>query len=109
MLRTSSGTRHVPVSLFEHKPTTCPYGHALGPGRAWVSWTPCICTPARETAVKAADEVDLSECPERERTLRASVLRKIMLSHVGDEQSPGGVRLRSAVIDGDLVRGRLVS
>jgi len=53
-------------------------------------------------AVKAGDEVDLSECPERERTLRASVLREILLSHVGDEQSPGGVRLRSAVIDGDL-------
>jgi len=53
-------------------------------------------------AVKAGEEVDLSACPERERTLRASVLREILLSHVGDEQSPGGVRLRGAVIDGDL-------
>ena len=53
-------------------------------------------------AVKAGEEVDLSACPERERTLRASVLREILLSHVGDEQRPGGVRLRGAVIDGDL-------
>ena len=53
-------------------------------------------------AVKAGGEVDLSTCPEPERTLRASVLREILLSHVGDEQSPGGVRLRGAVIDGDL-------
>jgi hypothetical protein len=53
-------------------------------------------------AVKAGEEVDLSACPERERTLRASVLREILLSHVGDKQSPGGVRLRGAVIDGDL-------
>ena len=54
------------------------------------------------TAVKAGNEVDLSPCPERERTLRASVLREILLSHVGDEQSPGGIQLRGAVIDGDL-------
>jgi hypothetical protein len=53
-------------------------------------------------AVKAGEEVDLSACPERERALRASVLREILLSHVGDEQSPGSVRLRGAVIDGDL-------
>jgi hypothetical protein len=53
-------------------------------------------------AVKAGDEVDLSACPERERTLRASVLREILLSHAGDEQDPGGVRLRGAIIDGDL-------
>jgi hypothetical protein len=52
--------------------------------------------------VNAGEEVDLSGCPERERTLRVSVLREILLSHVGDEQSPGGVRLRGAVIDGDL-------
>ena len=53
-------------------------------------------------AVRAGEEVDLSACSERERTLRASVLREILLSHVGDKQSPGGVRLRAAVIDGDL-------
>jgi hypothetical protein len=53
-------------------------------------------------AVKAGEEVDLSECPERDRTLRASVLREILLSHVGDKQSPGSVRLRGAIIDGDL-------
>jgi hypothetical protein len=53
-------------------------------------------------AVKAGDEVDLSACLEHERTLRASVLREILLGHVGDEQSPDGVRLRGAVIDGDL-------
>jgi hypothetical protein len=53
-------------------------------------------------AVKAGEEVDLSAYPEHERTLRASVLREIMLSHVEDEQSPAGIRLRGAVIDGDL-------
>jgi len=53
-------------------------------------------------AVKAGEEVDLSAYPERERTLRASVLREIMLSHVEDGQCPGGIRLRGAVIDGDL-------
>jgi hypothetical protein len=53
-------------------------------------------------AVKTGEEVDLSACPERERTLRASVIREILLSHVENKQSPGGVRLRGAVIDGDL-------
>jgi hypothetical protein len=38
------------VSVFEHKPEKCPYGHALWPGRAQVSWMPCICSPAREAA-----------------------------------------------------------
>jgi len=53
-------------------------------------------------AVKAGEEVDFSGCPERERTLRSNVLREILLSYVGDKQSPGGVRIRGAVIDGDL-------
>ena len=40
----------MPVSLFENKPECCPFGHQLWPGRAQVSWTPCICEPAREAA-----------------------------------------------------------
>jgi hypothetical protein len=36
------------ADLFEHKPEVCPYGHQLGPGRIGVSWTPCICEPAKE-------------------------------------------------------------
>lgn len=52
-------------------------------------------------AVKAGDELDLSTCPKGERTLRASVLRDILRDHAVAE--PGaGVRLRSAVIEGDL-------
>jgi hypothetical protein len=53
-------------------------------------------------AVKAGEECDLSAYPERERAVRASVLREILLTRVGVGQSPGGVRLRGAVIDGDL-------
>ena len=40
----------MPVSLFENKPEYCPLGHQLWPGKAQVSWTPCICAPAREAA-----------------------------------------------------------
>ena len=40
----------MPVSLFENKPEYCPFGHQLWPGEAQVSWTPCICEPAREAA-----------------------------------------------------------
>ncbi len=40
----------VPVPRFEHKPEFCPFGHQLWPGRAQVSWKPCICAPAREGA-----------------------------------------------------------
>jgi hypothetical protein len=36
------------ASLFENKPESCPFGHLLWPGKAQVSWTPCICEPARE-------------------------------------------------------------
>ena len=38
------------VSLFENKPECCPFGHRLWPGKAQVSWQPCICAPAREAA-----------------------------------------------------------
>jgi hypothetical protein len=38
------------VSIFEHKPERCPFGHRLWPGMARVSWQPCICAPARERA-----------------------------------------------------------
>ena len=52
-------------------------------------------------AVKTGDELDLSGCSEPDRTLRADVLRKILLSPAAAE--PGaGVRLRGAVIEGDL-------
>ena len=40
----------VPVSIFEHKPQVCPFGHQLWPGGAQVSWKPCICAAAREGA-----------------------------------------------------------
>jgi hypothetical protein len=40
----------VSASLFENNPERCPFGHQLWPGMAQVSWTPCICAPAREAA-----------------------------------------------------------
>ena len=40
----------MPVSLFEHKPQHCPFGHRLWPGQARVGWKPCICAAAREGA-----------------------------------------------------------
>jgi hypothetical protein len=40
----------VPVSIFEHKPQFCPFGHRLWPGGAQVSWKPCICAAALEGA-----------------------------------------------------------
>ena len=33
------------ASLFENKPQRCPFGHQLWPGKAQVSWKPCICEP----------------------------------------------------------------
>jgi hypothetical protein len=38
----------MPVSMFDHKPDRCPFGHSLWPGKAQVSWQPCLCAPARE-------------------------------------------------------------
>ena len=38
------------ASLFENKPQRCPFGHQLWPGKAQVSWKPCICEPTREAA-----------------------------------------------------------
>ena len=39
----------MPVSLFEHGPERCPFGHSVAPGRPQrIGWMPCICTPARE-------------------------------------------------------------
>jgi len=40
----------VPVSIFEHKPEYCSFGHKLWPGRAQVSWKPCVCAAALEGA-----------------------------------------------------------
>ena len=36
--------------MFENKPEYCPFGHELWPGKVQVSWTPCVCEPAREAA-----------------------------------------------------------
>jgi len=44
----------VSVPLFENKPERCPLGH-LWPGKAQVSWTPCICDrPGKRPGVAAA-------------------------------------------------------
>ena len=40
----------VSASIFEHRPERCPHGYVPWPGRAQVSWTPCICQAAREWA-----------------------------------------------------------
>ena len=40
----------VSVSMFDHKPERCPFGHSLWPGMAQVGWQPCICTAAQEAA-----------------------------------------------------------
>jgi hypothetical protein len=42
--------RLVSVSLFEHKPQYCPFGHRLWPGMGQVGWRPCICAPALEAS-----------------------------------------------------------
>ncbi len=44
----------MPVPLFERKPEVCPYGHVLGRGQVHISWTPCICQPAREANKRGA-------------------------------------------------------
>ena len=36
------------VSLFENKSESCPFVHQPWPGRAQVSWTPCLSEPTRE-------------------------------------------------------------
>ena len=33
----------VSVSMFDHKPERCPFGHLLWPGMVQVGWKPCIC------------------------------------------------------------------
>jgi hypothetical protein len=38
------------ASLFEHKPSVCPFGHDLAPGRVSVGFSPCVCALAREAA-----------------------------------------------------------
>ena len=44
----------VSVSMFDHEPERCPFGHSLWPGMTQVGWQPCLCTVARETAERAA-------------------------------------------------------
>jgi hypothetical protein len=42
---------YMPVSLFEHRPEQCPFGHSVAPGMPQrIGWMPCICAPAREAA-----------------------------------------------------------
>lgn len=36
------------VSMFDHKPERCPFGHSLRPGMAQVGWQPFICEAAQE-------------------------------------------------------------
>lgn len=43
----------MPASLFDNKPSVCPFGHELVPGCIQVGWTPCICEPAREAASRS--------------------------------------------------------
>ena len=40
----------MPASLFEHRPSVCPFGHDLAPGRVSVGFSPCVCALAREAA-----------------------------------------------------------
>jgi hypothetical protein len=41
---------HMPAFLFEHKPSVCPFGHDLAPGRVSVGFSPRVCALAREAA-----------------------------------------------------------
>ena len=41
------------VSMFDHKPERCPFGHQLWPDMAQVGWQPCICTAAQEAVERA--------------------------------------------------------
>lgn len=42
---------YMPVSLFEHRPEQCPFGHSVAPGRPQrIGWMPCICAPARQAS-----------------------------------------------------------
>jgi hypothetical protein len=38
----------VSVSMFDHKPERCPFGHSLWPGMAQAGWQPCICMAVQE-------------------------------------------------------------
>ena len=44
----------VSVSMFDHKPERCPFGHSLWPGMAQVGSQPCICTAAQGRLSEAA-------------------------------------------------------
>ena len=52
----------VSVSMFDHKPERCPFGHSLWPGMAQVGWQPCICTAAQEAAERAVSGMGTSGC-----------------------------------------------
>ncbi len=55
--------------LFVHRPTRCPYGHELGPGRVKIGWMPCLCAPAREAADHGRG-LGISGCSARRATSR---------------------------------------
>ena len=50
--RRSTWWPHCAASLLENKAESCPSGHQLWPGKAQVSWTRCVCEPAREAAAQ---------------------------------------------------------
>lgn len=53
-------------------------------------------------AVNAAEVLDLSARPHSEKTLRASVIREILLGRYIDKTDGGRIRVRGARIEGDL-------
>jgi hypothetical protein len=81
----------VPVSLFENEPERCPFGHKLWPGMAQVSWTPCICEPAREAARRGRGmghvQVTCNRCHDQ---FRQTVLSTSSRTTPGSGRSPAG-------------------
>jgi hypothetical protein len=53
-------------------------------------------------AVNAAEVLDLSARPDPEKTLRASIIREILLGRYIDQADGGRIRIRGANIEGDL-------
>jgi hypothetical protein len=53
-------------------------------------------------AMKAGQQLDLSACTKRGRTLRGSILREIFLGNLLDERGAGTMRVCGALIEGDL-------
>src|ERR1700744_6511278 len=53
-------------------------------------------------AVNAAEVLDLSARPDTEKTLRASIIREILLGRYIDQVDGGHIRIRGAYVEGDL-------